>query len=347
LKILHKDLKTQEVKLLAESMDDLWHLFNVIEEGDLVYAKTYRRDEKKTDKLRPEKTEKKPMRLGIRVEKLEFHEFTDRLRVHGVIEHGPVDVGSYHTLNLEDGDRISIIKERWKDHHLKRLNEAVEHTKQPMILFLIMDYDEAEFALLRQSGVQGIARITSKGTGKRYKKTEGTKKDFYNEVLFKLETLMQKSTPLIILGPGFAKEELFNLGRDQKPELFSNCVLHGTGQTGLVGLHEALKEGIPHQILENSRVAFETSIVEELLSEISKEGNYAYGSEEVENALLAGAVKILLVTDKLVREKKVDELLKIASEKKSEIVIINIIHDSGRKLDGLGGIGAILRYKIR
>lgn len=346
MKILSKNLKASEIKLLAESMDDLWHLFNLIEEGDLVFAKTYRREEKKTDKLRPEKTEKRPMRLGVRVEKLEFHEFSDRLRVHGIIEHGPQDLGSYHTLNLKEGDRISIIKEDWKEHNLKRIDEAVKATKHPLILFLTMDYDEAEFALLRQSGVQKIARIISSGTGKRYKRSEKAKKEFYSEVLVKLKTLMQKPTPLLIIGPGFAKEEFFNLGKSQEPELFSNCVLHGTGQVGMVGVQEALKDGIAPKLLQNSRVAYETAIVEELLSEISKDGNYAYGFKEVENAILAGAVKTLLVTDKLVREKKVDELLKIAGQKKSEIVIINIIHDSGKKLDALGGIGAILRYKI-
>lgn len=327
-------------------MDDLWHLFNIIEKGDVVYSMTYRREEKKTDKLRPERGKKKPMRLGVIVEDIVFHEFTDRLRVHGVIKEGPQDLGSYHTFNLTEGDKISIVKETWKDYHLQRIDEAVKATKQPMILFLTIDYDEAEFALLRQSGVQEIARITSGGTGKRYKRSEKAKKEFYREVLAKLESLMNSSTPLIILGPGFAKEELYTFGKNLKPELFTNCVTQGTGHVGMAAVQEALKEGIAPQILQHSRVAYETAKVEELLAEISKEGNYAYGHDEVENALLAGAVKSLLVTDKLVREKKLDELLKIAAKRKSEIVIVNIIHDSGKKLDALGGIGAILRYRI-
>ncbi len=346
MKVLYENLKTSEIKLRLESMDDLWHLFNIIERGDIVFTMTYRREEKKTDKLRPERGKKKPMRLGIVVEDIEFHEFSDRLRVHGVIKEGPQDLGSYHTFNLTEGDKISIIKESWKDHHLKRIDEAIKATRQPLILFLTMDYDEAEFAFLRQSGVQEIARITSGGTGKRFKRSEKAKKEFYGEVLEKLEGMMREATPLIILGPGFAKEEFFNLGKSLKPELFSNCVLQGTGQVGMAGVQEALKEGVAPQILQNTRVAYETTIVEELLSEISKEGTYAYGYNEVENALLAGAVKKLLVIDKLVRERKVDELLRIASEKKTEIVIINLTHDSGKKLNALGGVAAILRYRI-
>jgi protein pelota len=340
------NLKASEIKVFLESMDDLWHLFNIIEIGDMVFAATYRREEKKTDKLRPERGKKKPMRLGIAVEDIEFHEFSDRLRVHGIIREGPQDLGSYHTFNLAEGDRISIIKEQWKPHHLNRIKEAQSATKQPLVLFLSMDYDEAEFAILRQSGVQELARITTGETGKRYKRGKEAKKRFYTEVLEKLEGVMIDSMPFIILGPGFAKEEFFEFGKDLKPNLFSNCVLQGTGQVGMAGIQEVLKEGLAPKILQNTRVAYETAFVEELLTEISKDGNYAYGHKEVENAINAGAVRTLLVTDRLIREKRVDNLLKIAAEKKSEIAIINGVQDSGKKLEALGGIGAILRYKL-
>lgn len=346
MKVLYKNQKASEIKILIESMDDLWHLFNIIEKGDLVFASTYRREEKKTDKLRPERGKKKPMRLGIQVEDIEFHEFSDRLRVHGLIKEGPQDIGSYHTLNLIEGDKISLIKDEWKEHHLKRVDEAVTATKQPLVIFLTIDYDEAFFAYLRQSGVQEIARISSGATGKRYKINSETKKNFYQEVLVKLEGLVNGPTPILILGPGFAKEEFFEYGKDIRPEIFSHSVVQGTGQVGLTGIHEALKEGLAPRILKDTRVGYETALVEELLAEISKDGNFAYGNEEVENAVLAGAVKVLLVLDKLVRERKVDDLLKIAQKKKSSIAIINASNDAGKKLDSLGGVGAVLRYKI-
>lgn len=346
MKVVAKNLKTSEIKLALESMDDLWHLYNIIEKGDLVYARTFRREEKKTDKLRPDRGKKKPMRLGIVVEDLEFHEFADRFRVHGIIKEGPQDLGSYHTLNLTEGDRISIVKAEWDEHHLRRIEDAVAATKQPLILFLTMDYDEAEFAFLRQSGVQQVARITSSGTGKRYKGSQGSKKEFYAEVLAKLESIGHEKAPLIILGPGFAKEEFFTFGKNLKPGLFENCAVQGTGQTGMAAVQEALKEGIAPHILQHTRVAYETTLVEELLAEIAREGKYAYGPREVESAILSGAVETLLVTDVLVRERKVDQFLKSASRQKAKIAIIGTMHDAGKKLEGLGGIAAILRYKL-
>lgn len=346
VKILNKNLKAQEIKIILESMDDLWHLFNIIDKRDLVFAQTHRREEKKTDKLRPERGKKKPMRLGIEVEAIEFHEFSDRLRVHGIIKEGPQDIGSYHTLNLVEGDRISIVKEKWKGYHLNRVEEAVSATKQPLVIFLTIDYDEAYFAYLRQSGVQEIAHITTEGSGKRFKRSPEIKKNFYKELLIKLEGLVKGQTPIVILGPGFAKEEFFEYGKEKNPDIFEHSVVSGTGQVGLGGIHEALKEGLAPKILKDTRVGYETALIEQLLAEISKDGNYAYGTKEVAEAVTSGAVEVLMVTDRLVREKKVEDLLKTATDKRSEIAIINAHTDCGKKLEALGGVGAVLRYKI-
>lgn len=60
---------TGEIRLLPESIDDLWHLQHLIAPGDMVFATTFRSVETATDKIRPEKIEKRPVRLGIRAEK--------------------------------------------------------------------------------------------------------------------------------------------------------------------------------------------------------------------------------------------------------------------------------------
>lgn len=341
MRVLHQDRKKGEIKLLMENLDDLWHLYNIVEKNDLVFSLTYRKIERKTDKLRPEKVERKKMRLGIRVTDVEFHEFSDRLRIHGVIENG-IDIGSYHTLNLTTGDNISILKE-WKEHHLNRIKEAVEETKRPVLIFLSIDYDEATIALLRQYGIEQIASITSGISGKQYKAGKNEKNDFYSEILEKLEQI--KKGPVIILGPGFAKEEFYSFAKEKKLELLKDSAVMSTGDAGMNGIYEVLKKGVVKAV-ENARVAIETKIVEKLFEEIAKNGNFAYGFDEVENAVDSGAVETLLVTDKLVRTKKADQLLEKAKKTKSKFMIISTIHDSGKQLEGLGGVGALLRYKI-
>src|SRR6266571_1181018 len=85
MRVLHLDPKTGEIKVRVENADDLWHLHNLVLPGDLVRASTYRREEVKTDKVRPERGEKVRVTLTIRVESVEFQAFSDRLRITGVI----------------------------------------------------------------------------------------------------------------------------------------------------------------------------------------------------------------------------------------------------------------------
>jgi len=110
------------------------------------------------------------MKLGIRVVEVKFHEFSDRLRIHGIIEEGPQDLGSFHTLNITSDkmDKISIIKKEWKYYELNRIDEAVKLRNQSILTFVSLDEDTATIAILRQSGVQWIADIDSKRSGKMY-----------------------------------------------------------------------------------------------------------------------------------------------------------------------------------
>ena len=50
-----------EIRLFPESIDDLWHLRHLITTGDLVFATTFRSVDTASDKIRPEKAEKRPV----------------------------------------------------------------------------------------------------------------------------------------------------------------------------------------------------------------------------------------------------------------------------------------------
>ena len=55
-----------EYKLIPESLDDLWHLSHLISWGDTVFAVTLRTVDGPNDKLRAEKLEKRPVRIGVK-----------------------------------------------------------------------------------------------------------------------------------------------------------------------------------------------------------------------------------------------------------------------------------------
>jgi len=347
MKVIFKDLKHGEIKLIPENLDDIWHLYNIIDEGDLIRAVTFRTDEQKDDKIRSKKAEKKRMKLGIRVEEVKFHEFSDRLRIHGTIEEGPQDLGSFHTLNIdaERMDKLSIIKEEWKHYQLERIEEAVKLRNQAILTFVSLDEDTATVAILRQSGVQWIADINSKRSGKMYE-SKDTENEYFGEIISVARTNKTKDSTLVIVGPGFTKEHFVKHGKDKEPVLFEKCIVHGTGNSGMNGVQEAIKTGIIEQITKENRVVFETKLIQQLFEEIKKDGLATYGEQEAKHALLNGAVERLLVTDIIVRTKKGEELLNLAKQNNSKSTIINTMHEEGKKLEGIGGVGALLRFKI-
>ncbi len=168
MKVIHKDHSTGRAKLRLETLDDLWHLDNLLEPGNEAGANTQRREETKSDKLRAERGEKKRMFLMLKVEKVEFAEFSDRLRVLGTITEGPQDHGEHHTLNLTMGDELTVGKGRWKRHHLDLLDQAQRSSKAPLVTFVAIDDDEAVISVLRGYGIQVIAKVPSGGSGKQY-----------------------------------------------------------------------------------------------------------------------------------------------------------------------------------
>jgi protein pelota len=347
MRVVFKDLKHGEIKIIPENLDDIWHLHNIIDKGDLVRAVTFRTDEQKNDKIRSKKSEKKRMKLGIRVEEVKFHEFSDRLRIHGIIEEGPQELGSYHTLNIEaeNMDKLSIVKDRWKDYQLQRLDEAVKQRNQLILTFASLDDDNATIAVLRQSGIQWIADIDSKRPGKMYE-SKYSEHEYFGEIISVLRSNLEKNKILVIVGPGFTREHFIKYAKEKEPQLFEKCFVHGTGYSGMNGIYEAIKTGIIEQITKENRVVLETSFVEKLFEEIKKDGLAAYGEQEVKNALINGAVDRLLIIDILIRKKIGEELLNLAKENKSEFTIINTMHEAGKKMEGIGGVGALLRFII-
>ncbi|HDZ35689.1 MAG TPA: mRNA surveillance protein Pelota, partial [Thermococcus sp.] len=48
MQIIHQDVKEGKIKVKAETLDDLWHLYHIIDPGDVVYAKTLRKQSQRS-----------------------------------------------------------------------------------------------------------------------------------------------------------------------------------------------------------------------------------------------------------------------------------------------------------
>jgi protein pelota len=346
MKILKKELRFNEgeISLITESLDDLWHLKYILEPRDIVYAFTKRRIEGATDKLRPEKADKKTVRLGIEVEKVEFHKFSNRLRVHGIIAEG-IDVGAYHTLNIEEGTNLSIVK-KWKNDQLERLKEAEIAARRPRVIIATIEEGDPCIGVVRQFGVEESSSLRqSLGKGEGNKRNE-----FFGELASQLKWAAEKVDAVILAGPGFTKEDFLDFLKTREPELAKKIVLEDISSIGVSGFQEVLRRGAVDRIMEESRIGREARLIEELMREISIDGKAAYGMDEVRNAQSMGAIETLLITDELLRAeregKTIDEFLKDVERAQGKIVVFSTEFEPGKKLEAIGGIAALLRFKV-
>lgn len=331
------------IRIQIETDDDIWHIYNILEVGDLVTASTLRRDSSVTDKIRAERAEKKRMTLGIRVEKIEFSEDDLRLKVLGTIENGPQDIGQHHTLMMEVGDSPIVDKRHWKETQLERLKRAAADTNKPRMVFVSMDQDEATIAVLRQFGLKEIATIRSGRSGKQYQ-DDSKGGDYHGEIIAKLKLICEPGMPLVLLGPGFEKEQFAD---SVKPAGISQSIfVYHTGQSGMQGVNELMKKGLGANLLRESRVGIEMEAVEKLMENIGKGGLATYGNQEVADAAAAGAVETLLVLDSKLRENDLDPIVRSVEQQKGNVIVVSSQHDGGRQLEALGGMGAILRYNL-
>ena len=327
-----------EIRLFPESLDDLWHLEHLVAPGDLVFATTLRAVESVSDKLRPDKPEKRPVRLGIRVERTEFHRFANRLRMTGIIEHGE-ETGSYHTLNIEPGYEISVIK-RWRPVDLERIDRAVKASVYEAVHILTIEEGEAELFRIRQFGPEGVLTVTT-GSGKEG--GDEARSAFFERVASHCAGI---TGPFVIAGPGFIKDDFARYLRSANPGLSAHSIVAETRRIGGGAVQDVIGLGILERIHEDIQLGNEVRLISELLRRIAQGLPAAYGKAEVERAIDFGACERLLVSDTLLRDESVVHMMDRAELLNAAIVVFSSTFEPGKQLEGLGGVAALLRYPI-
>ncbi len=354
MKIMHSDLRKGAVKLKIENTDDLWYLSTVLDAGDLVKGATIRKIKLGESTDRKVEIVKKTVFLEIKIERIEFEIGSKTLRLSGIITQGPDDIarGSHHTIAVEEHSEITIQKQ-WMQFQLDKLKEACEE-KKPDVLIVVHDREEAYIAVLRRYGYTLLTKIAGNVT----KKAEASMhtSNFYKEIIALMVEYDQRYHPstIIVASPSFWKEDLMKNLESEHEHLRKKIVLATCSSCDETAIAEILKRQEVKSVLKQQKIAQEIQAVEELMVEIAKESLGVYGYKEVEERVVAGAVAKLLVTDGFIQKTKeagkyqeIDNLMKTVDQGKGNIMIISSEHEGGKKLDGLGGIAAMVRYKMR
>jgi protein pelota len=356
LKITEKNLQQDFVKVVPDTPDDLWHLYNVIYKGDEVYAYSSRAIKSDTETSRPKSGERVSAFMGVKVESVSWDKFLGKLRVHGLIIHAPdiIPTGAHHTLAIALNQQMTIVKKEWPKHLIDRLTKASE-VEKPL---LIISIDDEGFAIVetKQYGYETRVeqRIRLPGKQEADKRVEATK-GYFHLALNSLHNLWAPNhNPIVIIGAGYVKNDFVNYLQEESKELSKAVMdIKSVNNGGTAGIDEALRSGVLLKAAHELRIVNETETMEEVMKRLGKgEGNVTYGLVAVENAANMGAIEKLIVADTTLRDAdeeqrlKLEELMHAVEKRQAAITVVSTEHEAGFKLISLGGIAALLRFPI-
>ncbi|MDD5182107.1 MAG: peptide chain release factor 1, partial [Candidatus Nanoarchaeia archaeon] len=116
------------------------------------------------------------------------------------------------------------------------------------------------------------------------------------------------------------------------------------GYTGEQGLKELLAKS--EDLFHQEEIYSEKKIVDRFLLHLAKDdGLESYGEEEVMKNLKNGTVELLILSESLPMD-TVDRFSAEAEKFGTKIELISVDFPEGIQLKELGGIAAILRYKV-
>ena len=362
------------ITLHPEEPEDMWFTYNLIREGDLLRASALRRvtTESATGSTSSTRVH---MNLVISVTALDFDMQAAELHVSGRIieETKYTKVGQFHTLDLELNRNFTLEKKDGWDSVAKALvREACDPVKSADVWAVVMQEGLANIAVLtgqRTVHRQKIEMTVPKkrGTGRQADHDKGMERFFQTT----LDTLLRQidlsePKPILLASPGFVAQGFLKFSMDyatktgnkallaQKP----NFIVAHSASGYMHALDEILRSPEVLARLKDTKYARETKLMDEFKTMLRKDDGRAwYGPKEVEQAVEKGAVGrgggVLLISDTLFRAQNIVErkrwvrlVDRVRDVEGGEVRILSGTHDSGRQLEGLGGVAAILTFPL-
>jgi len=355
MKLLNFNRKEGIAKLIPDSLDDLYHLSKLVEEGDLASAMSSRKLKKGGEQGRQSAT-RRPCFIRVKVKKTELDYASAVLKIAGEVDNEPQDVpkGSAHSLTIEAGLQLKLQKESWKKHQIDRLSKAQEKRYASTLLICSLDDDGAAFASISSAGIRELGEIELSLASKRAKVSA---KAQYETLVAALGNFHKQypSSKIVLASPGFWKDELFKVLKSKDAELAKKVRVERVSTGGLAGVKELVKKGASKE----STLEEEAKLVEELSRRIAnapfgKSGggkNATYGLTETRKAV--AAIEKLAISERFIAKSRragnyggVEKLVDAVEAAHGRVLVFDSKSEAGKVLDGLGGVAALLRYRV-
>ncbi len=267
---------------------------------------------------------------------------------------------------------------------------------------IVLDARDANIGLLSGKSIKSLKHLDSTVPSKTVKggmsqhRYDRIREDAIHEFLTKVgdagsEILLKHKDDLkglIIGGPGPVKDR-FAKGKYLNYMLLKKLIgVKDIGYTGEVGLNELVERA--EDLLKESAIAHEKQVLQNFFTRLEKDGPVTYGVEEVKQALEAGSVDTLLISegfdwmrvnfecqcgfqikldvprsrlksgpgqrcekckawmkpDKGEMLELTDVLIEQAEKTNAKVEMISTETREGYQFKELGGLGAILRFKL-
>ncbi|MCK5149587.1 peptide chain release factor aRF-1 [Candidatus Pacearchaeota archaeon] len=222
---------------------------------------------------------------------------------------------------------------------------------------LVMDRKEATIGLLEGKRIEVLQKMTSgvpskvraggQSAQRFHRITEGLTKDFYKRIADEMKTIffeMTKLKGILIGGPIPTKDEFIDgeyLATKLREKFIGKIDIGDSDESGLKEL--VIKS---QDILAGQEIIHEKKVLERFFETLGEKPYLATLKEEdTKKALEYGAVDMLFLS-KEIDKKIAKELKKIAGDMGSDFEIISTETEEGEQFKNLGGIGAILRFKV-
>ena len=354
MKILKRDL--HEWRLRVETLDDLWVLARLARQGISVAMLGERRDQTTAGEEggRSKQAERKKMWIQLSIQTSEHQSFSDTLRVHGIIEEAPIDIGMHHTHMVELRDELVLSNTKgFSQMDVQLLKESESASKQGQVALLVVEGDEMILYFITARGLRESATWTMRGGGKRgdLRQHEHIASQFRQTIVDGLSQQLDETMPLVLCGPGRNRDRMLEdlRGAGHRRPMMSVA----TSMGGRGAANEVLRDGLAGELLAQHRMVQEVNLLEEAWVRISTNGAVAYGTEALKKAVQEGAVERLLILADLLRDGSSscdgtpwNTLVEQITAFGGEVIQCSADHDAGELLEGFGGAVALLRYAM-
>ncbi|KAH0720959.1 hypothetical protein KY284_005989 [Solanum tuberosum] len=350
------------ITIIPEKPNDLWLLFNLIGNDDVVSATTTRKIQFSSHSTKNRKiqfssdsTKKKSsfrvqVQLEIKITNVDYAKDCSTIRVRGktITSNEYVNPGTFHTLELETKKEFKLTKKLWDEEMIRILKEGSNQNGKYDLGIILMKNTFAEILLVDNNATTIIHCATIRN--EKSSKNNSNLGKFFDSlfVSFRKHIDMNVIPYVVIASKDSIKDDFraYLLLEAHKRKIKSierniSCIL-------MVN-HNNIKDILSDKVVTNMNI--NTKVLEQFMDMVINKSDWVcYGTKSVEYAHELLAIKTLLITEELLENKdinlrkKYSKLKKLVQETGGKVVQFSDVERD--KLAHMTGIAAILRFPI-